>query len=1206
MSVLLVQSDETKLPLPQVAESVKIKKAKPMTKLEIDPNSLVYRSLSGLESFRTDFSKIIAIQQATLHFEQENIFIECTIKSVPSFKELILSLEKKKLLDLNIDLAVEMKLVNQDDLNKFRTELDSLFKSASDFKYEFVENAENYNIHAFGYKVAVQRFQVEAKKMSKSFVKNQSSETKSIVIPPVIAEPTKAEQIESVSNTPTLIEINPSSLLYASLIDLTTIHNDFSKKIGNFKASIQTQNTNIFVTCGLKIICNINELIASFEKKKLLDINIDLRVDLKLVSQEDLIKLRDKLDSSFKSGLDLKYEFVETGDQYNLRVFGYKVAVLGFQAQAQKICKSILKNQVFQSSKAEAIVVSKDNSFNKVSITENTQVNNNSTVNEATSIKPVTFVVPSVEKKQTLIEISPRSVLYASILNLMTIRDDFSKKIGDYKASITIQNTQIFITCWLKSIRNINDLIESFEKKKLIDVTIDLAKQFKLASSNDMDKLRKEMQSLFENDLNLKYEFVETGDQYNLRVFGYKASVQGFQAETQKICKSILKNQAKKSSKKSKKKAIVLPMDNFIDKVPVKTLIENTQVKNNSTTDPVESIKPVSLVVPSVKLNQTIIEINPRSILCASILDLMTIRSDFSKKIGNHNASLQIIQNTKILVTCGLKSVRNINELIESYEKKKLVDVNIDLAKQFKLASSNDMDKLRKEVQSLFENDLNLKYEFAETGDHFNLRVFGYKEAVNRFQTDTQKICKSILKNQVVLSSKKSKKKAIVLPIENVIDKGPTQISVEKTETKNNSTPNKAKSIKPVSLVVVQSAKNNNNKAEKIESVNNKKQTIIEINPSSLLYASLLNITTIRNDFSKKIGNFNATLQITQDTKMLVTCLSKSLCNINQIIASFEKKKLCDVNIDLAKQFKLTNVDDLDKFGKEFKSLFTNALYLKYEFVKTVGQCNLRVFGYKTAIQVFTFEVNQLFESMKRKLLVLSAKSSTSDKQKAEINSEKISRPTATSSQTVKKLPVNEAISKSVQNESNNHSRLSELAKPKVVSRQTGDRPVINSSSTCADNKPVKTDLIKKEAAVLTESKEKVVFFINDLKWYQTQLLVKKRYFIFLAEEFKDVKVNVSDDLTKMCLTGIKREIESVKNLAIDILKNILGCEVECEPCLLENMIARPIEFEKMLCENKLCCVIDTTCSTNKFTIYATSIEEIQTCKEVLVKFNQF
>ncbi len=169
--------------------------------------------------------------------------------------------------------------------------------------------------------------------------------------------------------------------------------------------------------------------------------------------------------------------------------------------------------------------------------------------------------------------------------------------------------------------------------------------------------------------------------------------------------------------------------------------------------------------------------------------------------------------------------------------------------------------------------------------------------------------------------------------------------------------------------------------------------------------------------------------------------------------------------------------------------------------------------------------------------------------------------------------------------------------------KATNGNGVASSASSATSLVSVKSepgkpsDLTKKPEQMMPKEE---TFLINDLQWYQTRFLFEKKYFQYVAEEFKELKVMLDKDLSKICFMGRKEEIGKAKDLALDILKSILGCEVDCEPSLLEKMIANESEYANLLRKENICCVIDKTSAKNKFTIYAASVEEIQKCKDIL------
>lgn len=128
-------------------------------------------------------------------------------------------------------------------------------------------------------------------------------------------------------------------------------------------------------------------------------------------------------------------------------------------------------------------------------------------------------------------------------------------------------------------------------------------------------------------------------------------------------------------------------------------------------------------------------------------------------------------------------------------------------------------------------------------------------------------------------------------------------------------------------------------------------------------------------------------------------------------------------------------------------------------------------------------------------------------------------------------------------------------------------------------------------------------FLIKDLKWFQTRILFEKKYFQYINESFKELKVLLDTQLTRVFFTGNPKDIELAKNLAFDILNQIMGCEFECSAEKLAALSLNETSIQNEIKQNGVCCVVDTKSSTDRYTVYATSLDEIEKCKAILAKF---
>lgn len=162
-------------------------------------------------------------------------------------------------------------------------------------------------------------------------------------------------------------------------------------------------------------------------------------------------------------------------------------------------------------------------------------------------------------------------------------------------------------------------------------------------------------------------------------------------------------------------------------------------------------------------------------------------------------------------------------------------------------------------------------------------------------------------------------------------------------------------------------------------------------------------------------------------------------------------------------------------------------------------------------------------------------------------------------------------------------------------------------SQTKATNSASNTSTSSKSSTMSGPKAEKTTakpgeetFLINDLKWFQTKILFEKKYFQYVTENFKDLKVLLDTHLTRIFFTGSKTDIEKAKCLAFDILKQIVGVEVDCDPITISKMVQNENLYINLLKQNNLCCVIDAKSRKDKFAIYSTNSEDIKKCQIIL------
>lgn len=89
-------------------------------------------------------------------------------------------------------------------------------------------------------------------------------------------------------------------------------------------------------------------------------------------------------------------------------------------------------------------------------------------------------------------------------------------------------------------------------------------------------------------------------------------------------------------------------------------------------------------------------------------------------------------------------------------------------------------------------------------------------------------------------------------------------------------------------------------------------------------------------------------------------------------------------------------------------------------------------------------------------------------------------------------------------------------------------------------------------------------------------------------------------ELTRVLFKGDRDQIEKAKNEAFEILNQILGCECECDEAKLTRMKDSEEKVHQLIKSAGLCCIIDTKSEKNKYTIYATCLDDINECKKLL------
>ena len=190
-----------------------------------------------------------------------------------------------------------------------------------------------------------------------------------------------------------------------------------------------------------------------------------------------------------------------------------------------------------------------------------------------------------------------------------------------------------------------------------------------------------------------------------------------------------------------------------------------------------------------------------------------------------------------------------------------------------------------------------------------------------------------------------------------------------------------------------------------------------------------------------------------------------------------------------------------------------------------------------------------------------------------------------------------------ISTESNEKTNVAAVAAAVTAAAATKPKKPPADSSLSAPPLPgsVKTKENNEFVTELKNSQNQETFLISDLKWFQTRILFEKKYFQFVTETFKNMNVLLDTQLTRMFFTGTnKQDIDEAKQLAFEILGQIMGAEIECDAETLKRMTAKESVFNGIFKQNGICCVVDTKSSDEKYTIYATSMDEIEACKDFL------
>jgi hypothetical protein len=82
------------------------------------------------------------------------------------------------------------------------------------------------------------------------------------------------------------------------------------------------------------------------------------------------------------------------------------------------------------------------------------------------------------------------------------------------------------------------------------------------------------------------------------------------------------------------------------------------------------------------------------------------------------------------------------------------------------------------------------------------------------------------------------------------------------------------------------------------------------------------------------------------------------------------------------------------------------------------------------------------------------------------------------------------------------------------------------------------------------------------------------------------------------------KEIEPAKQLAFEILNDIMGVEEESNELKNEKLNQNEEILLRIFKEHNICCIVDAKSNHTKYTIYGTNENEIQKCQQLLAEIN--
>jgi hypothetical protein len=508
--------------------------------------------------------------------------------------------------------------------------------------------------------------------------------------------------------------------------------------------------------------------------------------------------------------------------------------------------------------------------------------------------------------------------------------------------------------------------------------------------------------------------------------------------------------------------------------------------------------------------NNFIIQIDQNSLLHLAMNNIEAVRAEFSLKVNSQKGRLECKNancspRKSYFIECPKNAVNNVQNLIDSYESKQLLKININLSKPVALNKQN-LTELKVQILGAFNNAKKIKFQFNIIDGKDFLLCYGFADAVCNFEDQ----CKQKYNNLV----NKISTPAIVNP--------------------RNSHRHQRKKNSPLSLT------------------NDQIIITAENNPLDFVVLSRFKGKYF-NDIVTQLKKFNCNITKSANGSSYAINLAgyadkNYMLNLAKNYFADFKQKVMQIT---QQEFNQANFK-YDKNSVDLVWLSANELELtahKNHFYRLMGLIQKMQRGAKDGVTSSSSSIKYSSES--------EMSNSNVD---TSINSKKV-------------------------------SRLNAARRDSVSSSSSSVQPFTSSASSATAAVASMPDLPKD------------TFLINDLKWYQTRILFEKKYFKYLSETFVDLKVLLDTDLTRVLFTGSKPDIKLAKDLAFDILNEIIGAEIEVDDQFLSKLISNETQYSNLIKSENLVCVLDTkTDSKNKFTIFATSVEDLQKCKDLILE----